>query len=134
MAAHAAAVDAELEAEAAAATAASEQFLGETVSRASYQRPAADVYRENRRAIKPKRLCDFAGFPGADEIVAKNVYDDVATTIYTDAIEKGSNQFPVTEQGSASGHFGKSTHFTNDIHDPTKVHDDPTRDNESIMS
>ena len=71
-----------------------------------------------------------------EEFAAKSVFDDVATTIYEDAVELGKAHHFVGagHLDSASGSFGKNTSFTADIHDPVKGHADPTRDDESLCA
>ena len=106
----------------------------ETVYSEGFVRADRQVYVDNRNAIKPKKLREEA-LPW-EEWEAKSVFDDVATTIYEDAVELGKahNYTGVGGLDSASGSFGKNTSFTSDIHDPTKGHADPTRDDESLCS
>ena len=125
------AIDEEIKAEEAAEEKLRNTFYHETLCRASYTRPAEEEYVANRKTLKPKKsACEPPA--RADDFEAKSVFDDTATTIYADSVANGDNQFPLTENVSVSGPFGKTTHFTNDIHDAPKAHADPTRDMDGV--
>ena len=106
-----------------------DSFAGmETVAQASYQKASTQTYIDARNAVRPKKA-KAPGLPW-EEFAAKSVFDDVATTIYEDAVELGKAHVHYIGAGhldSASGSFGKNTSFTADIHDPVKGHADPTR-------
>ena len=127
------AIDEEIKAEEAADEKLRNTFYHETLCAASYTRPPADVYLENMKKLKPKKS-DFEAKAAVGDFEAKSVFDDTATTIYADSVSKGDNQFPLTEDRSVSGPFGKTTHFTNDIHDAPKAHADPSRDMDGVES
>ena len=129
------AIDEEIKAEEAAEEKLRNTFYHETLCRASYTRPAEGEYVANRKTLKPKKsACEPPA--RADDFEAKSVFDDVATTIYEDAVELGkAHRFVgAGHLDSASGSFGKNTSFTADIHDPVKGHADPTRDDESLCA
>ena len=112
-----------------------DSFAGmETVAQASYQKAPTQVYIDARNAVRPKKA-KAPGLPW-EEFAAKSVFDDVATTIYEDAVELGKahHYIGAGHLDSASGSFGKNTSFTADIHDPVKGHADPTRDDESLCA
>lgn len=106
-------------------------FYHETLCAASYTRPDESVYAKTLETLKPKHTACLPA-ESAGDFEAKSVYDDTATTIYADAVSVNNNQFPLTSNASASGPFGKTSHFTNDIHDAAKCHADPTRDKDAV--
>ena len=129
--AFAAQIDEEIKAEALEEEAVRQTFYHETLCRASYTRPDEEVYVTNLKTLKPKHT-DSEPSASIEGFEAKSVFDDTATTIYADSVMAGNNQFPLTENHSVSGPFGKTTHFTNDIHDAAKCHADPSRDKDAV--